>query len=201
MRTAAFDLGDGLEVPFREPTAAEWIRFESVQSLDEHLAALDSLLVDPGSFDFDDLTMSDIRDIDRWLARTFARAPQSKHPFEEFGHRLALELGIWDVDALLEAIPVSKLLRWLAFYDRDPWGSAADDYRLALSRFSSLEPYLTKKSRLDVRDLLPGWRQRNRPRKKRKPEALDRAASQTAAIFGALTAKQRIALAEGRPVN
>lgn len=39
-----------------------------------------------------------------------------------FLHRLALKLGIWDVDALAEAMPVDVLYRWMAYYQLEPWG-------------------------------------------------------------------------------
>lgn len=43
-----------------------------------------------------------------------------------FLFRLALQLGVWDVDALARAMPVPLLVEWLAFYRMEPWG---DDWR------------------------------------------------------------------------
>lgn len=40
-----------------------------------------------------------------------------------FAHRLALELGTWDVDALLEEIPWRVLKRWIAYFRAEPWGA------------------------------------------------------------------------------
>lgn len=39
-----------------------------------------------------------------------------------FLFRLALKLGIWDVDALAETMPVDLLYEWMAYYQLEPWG-------------------------------------------------------------------------------
>ena len=39
-----------------------------------------------------------------------------------FTYRLALELGIWDVEAFKKQISRRQLRRWLAFYLIEPWG-------------------------------------------------------------------------------
>ena len=200
MRVESCGLGAGVELRFREPSAAEWIRLTEVRSLEAHIDALNGLLAEPGTVDFNELTMSDVRAIDEWLKATFATACMTNY-LEVFAYRLALELGAWDVDALIAAMPVSKFVRWQSFYDLDPWGSAAEDYRLALARHSTLAPYVATGRQLKVGDLLPDWRRRKRPRRASRAQDLDRIASQTSAIFGAMTAAQRIALAEGRPVN
>lgn len=44
-----------------------------------------------------------------------------------FAHRLALELGIWDVDGMLEAMPARQLNRWLAYYSLEPFGAVRGD--------------------------------------------------------------------------
>lgn len=40
--------------------------------------------------------------------------------------RLALKLGVWDVDGLAEAMPLDVFTRWAAFYMVEPWG---DEWR------------------------------------------------------------------------
>lgn len=47
---------------------------------------------------------------------------------EEFLYRLALAMGIWDVEAWKKRITVGQLKRWMAYYRVDPWGS---DWRRA----------------------------------------------------------------------
>lgn len=32
-------------------------------------------------------------------------------------HRLALEVGVWDVDGLMEDMPLSQLRDWMAFWE------------------------------------------------------------------------------------
>ena len=44
----------------------------------------------------------------------------------EFLFRLALKLGIWDVDELARKMPMSLFWEWLAFYRISPWG---DEWR------------------------------------------------------------------------
>jgi hypothetical protein len=44
----------------------------------------------------------------------------------EFLHRLALEVGVWDVEDLARRISLPQLLRWVAFYRLSPFG---DDWR------------------------------------------------------------------------
>jgi hypothetical protein len=43
---------------------------------------------------------------------------------ELFLYRLALEFGIWDVEAWKRQITLSQLARWLAFYRVEPFGMA-----------------------------------------------------------------------------
>ncbi len=40
--------------------------------------------------------------------------------------RLALAMGVWDVDALAEKIPLHLMWEWMAYYQLAPWG---DDWR------------------------------------------------------------------------
>ena len=40
--------------------------------------------------------------------------------------RLALKLGVWDVDALADSMPVELFKEWMAFYMIEPWG---DEWR------------------------------------------------------------------------
>jgi len=42
-----------------------------------------------------------------------------------FLYRLALKLGIWDVERLADEMPVDQLYGWLAYYHLEPWG---DEY-------------------------------------------------------------------------
>ena len=42
--------------------------------------------------------------------------------------RLALKLGVWDVDALADAMPMDTFQQWLAFYMVEPFG---DEWRQA----------------------------------------------------------------------
>ena len=42
-----------------------------------------------------------------------------------FLYRLALALGIWDVERLAEEMSVDQLYGWLAYYHLEPWG---DEY-------------------------------------------------------------------------
>lgn len=47
-------------------------------------------------------------------------------PLREFLFRLALALGVWNVDDLAERIPMDLFWEWAAFYRLCPWG---DDWR------------------------------------------------------------------------
>jgi len=48
-----------------------------------------------------------------------------------FAFRLALAMGIVDVDAMLAAMPVGLIREWEAFYDAEPWGHPIADTRHA----------------------------------------------------------------------
>jgi hypothetical protein len=60
-----------------------------------------------------------------------------------FLHRLALKLGIWDVDALAEAMPVDLLYRWMAYYQLEPWG---DEWLRSAVSFAQFRNVHKKKS-------------------------------------------------------
>jgi hypothetical protein len=46
-----------------------------------------------------------------------------------FAFRLALALGISDVDAMLADMPVSLLDEWRAYFDLEPWGHPITERR------------------------------------------------------------------------
>ena len=50
----------------------------------------------------------------------------------QFAHRLALAVGEADVSGLLDSLPVSQWLDWLAYFEREPWGEARADTRSAI---------------------------------------------------------------------
>lgn len=52
-----------------------------------------------------------------------------RDPVRRFAYRLCLELGIWDVDALLETIPDWQLREWAAFFSMEPWGAEIEFVR------------------------------------------------------------------------
>lgn len=45
-------------------------------------------------------------------------------PLREFLFRLALEIGVWDVDSLAEEMPMELFWEWMAFYRMSPWGDS-----------------------------------------------------------------------------
>ena len=52
-------------------------------------------------------------------------------PERRFAFRLALALGLWDVDAMLAAMPRDLLIEWRAFALVEPFGHPAEDRRHA----------------------------------------------------------------------
>jgi len=52
-------------------------------------------------------------------------------PIQVIAHRLALAMGVWDVDALLDEMPASVFAKWVAYYGIEPWGYHADNLRTA----------------------------------------------------------------------
>lgn len=56
------------------------------------------------------------------------RKKLADEPEREFLFRLALQLGIWDVEALADSMPLPMFYDWLAFYRMSPWG---DEWRRA----------------------------------------------------------------------
>lgn len=53
-------------------------------------------------------------------------------PTRRFAYRLALALGIWDVDAMLRQMPAGALTEWEAFFRLEPWGNEVENRRFAL---------------------------------------------------------------------
>lgn len=49
-----------------------------------------------------------------------------------FAFRLALALGIYNVDGMLENMPASLFNEWIAFFTLEPWGWQQDEYHAAL---------------------------------------------------------------------
>ena len=49
-----------------------------------------------------------------------------------FAHRLAIQVGRVDVDALLESLTYRAWLEWIAYFEREPWGEARADERSAI---------------------------------------------------------------------
>jgi hypothetical protein len=49
-----------------------------------------------------------------------------------FAFRLALALGVWDVDAMLDDMPGDLLYEWLAYYQIDPFGNERGDLQSAM---------------------------------------------------------------------
>lgn len=79
-----------------------------------------------------------------------------------FLHRLALKLGIWDVDALAEAMPVDTLYRWMAYYQLEPWG---DEWlRSAVSFAQFKNAHKRKSDRVSKpQDFMPVAKRRQTP--------------------------------------
>ena len=46
-----------------------------------------------------------------------------------FAHRLAVKLGIMDVEGMLAAVSARQLLRWRAYELLEPWGFPIEDRR------------------------------------------------------------------------
>lgn len=53
-------------------------------------------------------------------------------PTRRFAFRLALALGVWDVDAMLERMSSGLLTEWEAFFRLEPWGAEVENRRFAL---------------------------------------------------------------------
>ena len=49
-----------------------------------------------------------------------------------FAHRLAIAIGEADVSGLLNSLPHSQWLDWIAYFEREPWGEARADTRSAI---------------------------------------------------------------------
>lgn len=64
-----------------------------------------------------------------------------------FAHRLALALGEWDVDGLLDRMSARQFAEWAAFYVQDPWGERRADLRSALSASALANLWRSAKSR------------------------------------------------------
>lgn len=54
-----------------------------------------------------------------------------------FLYRLALRLGIWDVEALAEAMSVDQLYGWMGYYQLEPWGDEWLRSAMSLSQFQN----------------------------------------------------------------
>ena len=54
-----------------------------------------------------------------------------------FLHRLALKLGLWDVDTLAEEMTVDQLHRWMAYYLLEPWGDDWLRSAMGITQFSN----------------------------------------------------------------
>ena len=46
-----------------------------------------------------------------------------------FAHRLAMKLGVWDVEGMLAAMSARQLLRWRAYELLEPWGFPVEERR------------------------------------------------------------------------
>lgn len=79
-----------------------------------------------------------------------------------FLHRLALKLGIWDVDALADAMPVDQLYRWMAYYQLEPWG---DEWLRSAVSFAQFKNANRKKSdkQATAQDYMPVAKRQQTP--------------------------------------
>ena len=65
--------------------------------------------------------------VEVWRRRSRGNGKKLRgQPEREFLFRLALALGVWDVDALAASMPMPLVLEWMAYYIRAPFG---DEWR------------------------------------------------------------------------
>lgn len=72
-----------------------------------------------------------------------------------FAFRLALELGIWDVPALMRAMPYPLFLQWVEFYKRDPFGRERGDLNAATIAAMIANAHSSRGKRYEPRDFMP----------------------------------------------
>jgi len=93
-----------------------------------------------------------------------------------FAHRLALQLGIWDVPGMLRAMPATTLRAWMAYYDREPFGERVMDMRIGLLIANLAAMFSRKRKRFTAQMFIPWLKERGVPGRRKKSFAEMRAA-------------------------
>jgi hypothetical protein len=106
-----------------------------------------------------------------------------------FTYRLALQLGIWDVEDLKRRISRRQLRKWLAFYLIEPWGQSW----LLAGRMTSLirNAFTGKYDRHDEERFLITYREGDEHRSK-VPLTDEQLAAKLAAIPGLKKKKKKL---------
>lgn len=78
-----------------------------------------------------------------------------------FAFRLAKELGIWDVDGMLEQMTPTQFFEWAAYFEMDPFGESRADLRSATiaSLIANVNRDPKKRKPYEVTDFMPKFGQ------------------------------------------
>ena len=66
---------------------------------------------------------------------------------EDFSFRLALALGVWDVDSMRREMSLGLFIRWSDYYDRFPFGEERADWRAGMIASTRANLYRKKGQR------------------------------------------------------
>lgn len=76
-------------------------------------------------------------------------------PMRIFSHRLAMALGIWDVEGMLRDMPYGQFMDWVEYHCIEPWGEERADLRSAIGAWTTATAFGGRKSRVKVGDFMP----------------------------------------------
>ena len=83
-----------------------------------------------------------------------------RQPLLVFAHRLALSLGVWDVDAMLDAMPAPVLFRWMAYAQIEPFGEERSDLRAGIIASTVANVNRGRRAPYKVSDFMPKFSSR-----------------------------------------
>ena len=73
-----------------------------------------------------------------------------------FAFRLARELGVWDVDGMMRAMPSRLLSEWMAYWAIEPFGEEREDYRAAMIVAATYNVWRKRgQAAIDPMDVMP----------------------------------------------
>lgn len=93
-----------------------------------------------------------------------------------------MELGIWDVDGMIEKMPARQFLRWLAYYSIEPFGGARGDIQAGVVASTIANVYRNKnQTAFAPSDFMPTFAPRDRQTGAQMAAALNSIATKSGA--------------------